>query len=86
MSLYNEWKRFTGAPRANPSLQGDELTQFLEKLSREGKLKAYTEAQWAEVLKEYEMTPEEIGQFMEQVASYLPVGDVDPEDEEPARW
>lgn len=86
MSLHDEWKRFVRAPRANPPLQGDELTRFIEKLSREGKLKAYTEAQWAEVLKEYPMTPEEIGQFMEQVASYLPTGDVDPEGEEPHRW
>lgn len=86
MSLFTEWKKFTKAPRSNPPLKGDELTQFLEKLSREGKLKAYTDKEWAEVTTEYAMTPEELGQFMEQVASYIPSGDIDPEDETPHDW
>lgn len=86
MSLFAEWQKFVRAPRTNPPLKGDELTRFLGKLSLEGKLKAYTEKEWAEILKEYDMTPEEIGQFMEQVASYLPTGDVDPEGETPHDW
>lgn len=87
MTLRDEWKLFvTSEVRPNPVLNGDELTRFLEKLSREGKLKAYTEKEWAEITKEYDLTPEELGQFMEQVASYLPMGDVDPEDEAPHDW
>ena len=86
MSLYEEWKKFTAAPKANPPLTGDELTQFLEKLSRDGKLRAYTEVEWAKITREYNLTPGELGQFMEQVASYLPMGSVNPKDEKPFNW
>ena len=84
--LLDEWNRFVKAPRRNPPLSGDELTQFIKELAQKGKLKNYSEEEWGKILAKYAMTPEEIGQFMEQVAAYLPQGDVDPENEEPMRF
>lgn len=77
------WKEFVKSPRRNPPLQGDELTQFLGSLSREGKLAVYSDKEWDDILEAYDLTPEETAQFMEQVASYLP-SDGDVENEEPA--
>lgn len=89
--LLRKWEAFVEGGAANPptlptKLRGDELTQFLRHLSETGEMKTYTPEDWMKVADQYEMTGDEVAQFLEEVAAWLPVADVSPEHETPAGW
>lgn len=83
--LLQELDRFMGSVRANPP-EG-KLYEFLQELSTEGKLFDYSEQDWIEAGRAYELVDDDIASWIETAASWLDDttegGESDPE---PAFW
>jgi hypothetical protein len=83
--LMTEFRKFQASePQNNPDMGGDEITQFLRRLSAEGKLKTYTEEEWTELGKNQGLDEGQIAELIEQAAGWLEQGEIKKEDQ--ADW
>lgn len=67
--LLQELNQFMGSVRSNPS--EEKLYDFLQELSEDGKLFGYPEQDWIEAGHEYQMTDDDIAEWIETAASWI---------------
>lgn len=67
--LLQELDQFMGSVRSNPP--EEKLYEFLQELSSDGKLFGYPEQDWIEAGHEYQMTDDDIAEWIETAASWI---------------
>jgi len=78
--LISEFKKFQASERDNPDSGGDEISQFLRRLGAEGRLKTYSEEEWAELGKSQGFDDEQTAELVEQAAAWLEKQEIHPQD------
>jgi hypothetical protein len=71
--LISQFEKFLDSPRRNSGgpRGEDEYSSFLRELSATGRLKAYSEAEWIQMGKEFGLTDDQIAQLVEQAAGWI---------------
>lgn len=83
--LLEELREFMGSVRRNPP--EEKMYEFLQELSSDGKLFDYSEEDWVEAGRAYQMSDDEVAQWIETAASWLQdTTEEGTQDPEPSFW